>query len=79
MIDLRCSFLVVITGSPLARSKRICQPKTERVPVPVRSDFVGAVFQHVAHQVEVGCIESNIRGKKQIGYSTASSICWRRG
>jgi hypothetical protein len=23
----------------VARSKRICQPKTERVPVPVRSDF----------------------------------------
>ncbi len=39
MIDFRCSFLVVITGKPLARSKRICQPKTERVPVPVRSDL----------------------------------------
>ena len=38
-IDFRCSFLVVTSGKPCARSKRICQPNTLRVPVPVRSAF----------------------------------------
>ena len=37
MIDLRCSFLVVTSGKPSSRSKRIWWPNTERVPVPVRS------------------------------------------
>src|SRR5690606_9747414 len=38
-IERRCSFFVVTSGKPSARSKRICQPKTERVPTPVRSAF----------------------------------------
>ena len=38
-IDFRCSFLVVTSGKPSARSKRICRPNTLRVPVPVRSAF----------------------------------------
>ncbi len=37
MIDLVCTFLVVTSGNPAARSKRIWWPNTERVPVPVRS------------------------------------------
>ena len=37
MIDLRCSFLVVTSGKPSARSNRIWWPKMLRVPVPVRS------------------------------------------
>ena len=37
MIDLRCTFLVVTSGKPSARSKRIWWPNTLRVPVPVRS------------------------------------------
>src|SRR5471030_1011751 len=39
MMDLRCTFLVVTSGNPWARSKRIWWPKMERVPVPVRSVF----------------------------------------
>src|SRR5690606_1165656 len=38
-IERRCSFLVVTSGKPSRRSKRICQPNTLRVPVPVRSPF----------------------------------------
>ena len=38
-IERRCSFLVVTSGKPSRRSKRICQPNTLRVPVPVRSAF----------------------------------------
>src|SRR5574341_1276373 len=37
MMDLRCTFLVVSSGNPALRSKRSCAPKTESVPVPVRS------------------------------------------
>ena len=37
MIDFRCSFLVVTSGKPPARSKRIWWPNTDSVPVPVRS------------------------------------------
>src|ERR1700732_4453519 len=39
MIDFRCSFLVVTSGNPSLRSNRIWCPKTDRVPVPVRSRF----------------------------------------
>src|SRR5712692_726612 len=39
MMDLRWTFLVVRSGKPPARSKRICQPNVDSVPVPVRSDF----------------------------------------
>ncbi|AXU41121.1 hypothetical protein BC01_024 [Bacillus phage BC01] len=31
------SFFVVNIGNPLDKSKRICAPNSERVPVPVRS------------------------------------------
>src|SRR5215213_1190644 len=37
--DRVCTFLVVTSGKPAARSKRIWCPKTLRVPVPVRSPF----------------------------------------
>jgi hypothetical protein len=53
MIERRCSFLVVRTGKPSARSKRIWWPKTLIVPVPVRSDLVDPVGQDVVEQVEV--------------------------
>ena len=36
-IDFRCSFLVVSSGNPWARSNRICRPNVPSVPVPVRS------------------------------------------
>src|ERR1051326_6528661 len=39
MIDLTCSFLVVTSGKPWARSKRIWWPNTDSVPVRVRSRF----------------------------------------
>jgi hypothetical protein len=39
VIERRCSFFVVRTGKPSARSNRIWWPKTLSVPVPVRSDF----------------------------------------
>src|SRR5208282_4186506 len=39
MMDLTCSFLVVSSGKPAVRSKRIWWPKIERVPIPVRSRF----------------------------------------
>src|SRR4051812_26467705 len=39
MIDFRCSFLVVSKGKLSLSAKRICRPKTDRVPVPVRSDL----------------------------------------
>ena len=38
-IDFRCTFLVVTSGKPSASGKRICQPNTDSVPVPVRSDL----------------------------------------
>ncbi len=34
-----CSFLVVTSGNPSLKSKRIWWPNTDRVPVPVRSVF----------------------------------------
>src|SRR5207249_9742307 len=40
MIDLMCSFLVVSNGNPgpsSRKSNRVCAPKTDNVPVPVRS------------------------------------------
>ena len=41
-------------GEAPARSKRNCQPKTERVPVPVRSDLSWPFSPAMAHQIEVG-------------------------
>jgi hypothetical protein len=38
-MDLKCTRLVVISGKPAARSKRIWYPNTDNVPVPVRSGF----------------------------------------
>ena len=35
--DLRWTFLVMTSGKPAFSGKRICAPKTENVPVPVRS------------------------------------------
>src|SRR4051812_11866199 len=40
MMDLRWTFFVVTSGKPAPRSKRICQPKVDSVPVPVRSLFL---------------------------------------
>src|SRR5688572_23183623 len=37
MIDFKCTFLVVTSGKPSLRSKRIWWPNTLLVPVPVRS------------------------------------------
>ena len=40
MMDFRCTFLVVRSGNPAPRSKRIWYPKTLCVPTPVRSSFI---------------------------------------
>src|SRR6516165_9321462 len=37
MMDLTCSFFVVVSGNPSFRSNRIWWPKIDNVPVPVRS------------------------------------------
>jgi hypothetical protein len=37
MIDLMCSFLVVNNGNFSRKSNRVCAPKIDNVPVPVRS------------------------------------------
>ena len=47
------TFLVVTSGNPTARSKRIWCPNTLRVPVPVRSSFVDAVVEDALEEVEV--------------------------
>ena len=52
-IDLRCSFLVVTSGKPSARSKRIWWPNTLSVPVPVRSVLRTPCVAHPAHEIEV--------------------------
>ena len=39
MMLFRCTFLVVTSGKPSARSNRIWGPNTDTVPVPVRSVF----------------------------------------
>ena len=54
--------MVVSSGKPSARSKRIWWPKTERVPVPVRSVFADAVVEDVAHQVEILAHRVILRG-----------------
>ena len=53
MIDFRCTFLVVTSGKPSARSKRIWWPKIERVPVPVRSVFSTPVSRTSLQQIEI--------------------------
>ena len=53
MIDLRCSFLVVSSGKPSRRSKRACAPKTESVPVPVRSAFGFPVFEDEPEEIVI--------------------------
>ena len=49
-----CTFLVVTSGKPAARSKRIWWPKTLRVPVPVRSPFSTPSSRMRVEEVEVG-------------------------
>src|SRR6478672_2459708 len=49
MIDLRWSFFVVSNGKRSRKSKRACAPKTERVPVPVRSPR-GAPFSKTSRR-----------------------------
>src|ERR1700742_3818730 len=39
MMERRCSFLVVSTGKCSRNENRFCGPKTEYVPVPVRSSL----------------------------------------
>ena len=53
MIERRCSFLVVSSGNPSARSNRIWWPNTLSVPVPVRSDFSTPVVEDLVEEVEV--------------------------
>ena len=52
MIERRCSFLVVTSGKPAERSKRIWCPNTLSVPVPVRSSLRARVA-HQSHHVQV--------------------------
>ena len=53
MMDLTCSFFVVSSGKPWRRSKRIWWPKTDNVPVPVRSSFARAIIQDALEQIKV--------------------------
>ena len=53
MIDLRWSFFVVRSGKVSRKSKRACAPKTESVPVPVRSSFGLPVFEHEPEEIEI--------------------------
>ena len=53
--------MVVTSGKPSARSKRIWWPKTLRVPVPVRSVLARAVLEHVAHEVFVLAADGGVR------------------
>ena len=52
-IERVCTFLVVTSGKPSVRSKRIWWPNTLRVPVPVRSDFSTPVVEDALEKVEV--------------------------
>ena len=58
MIDFRCTFLVVTSGKPSARSKRIWWPNTLRVPVPVRSALAVPCLEHQAQEILVRRTES---------------------
>ena len=49
-----CTRLVVTSGNPSARSKRICQPNSDSVPVPVRSLLGSAALAHGAQQLKIG-------------------------
>ena len=52
-MDLRCSFLVVTSGKPSLRSKRIWCPNTERVPIAGAVALVGAVGENSLDQVMI--------------------------
>ena len=56
IIDLRCSFFVVRSGKPLARSKRIWLPNTLFVPVPVRSVLVAPSVRMRFRRLRYCCI-----------------------
>ena len=53
MIERKCSFLVVSSGKPSARSKRICAPNQDSVPVPVRSCCSTPAVEDQLHEVEI--------------------------
>ena len=53
MIDLRCSFLVVTSGKPAARSKRIWWPNTLSACRCRCGRSCGRPRAHAAHQVEI--------------------------
>ena len=53
MIDFRCSFLVVTSGKPSARSKRIWWPNTEQRAGAGAVALLHAVGEDVLHQFEV--------------------------
>ena len=52
-IERRCTFLVVTSGKPAARSKRICWPNSDSVPVPVRSSLRTPAVADAAHELQV--------------------------
>ena len=59
-IDRVCTFLVVTSGNPSARSKRIWWPKTLRVPVPVRSDFSTPSSRIRRRRSRYACMGTNV-------------------
>src|SRR5437667_68080 len=57
-MDFKCSFLVVTSGKPSSRSKRIWYPKQLVVPVPVRSFFFTPVSIICCRRSKYCCINT---------------------
>src|SRR3546814_10354738 len=56
-IERRCSFLVVTSGKPSLRSKRICQPNTLRVPVPRSEEHTSELQSLMRISYAVFCLK----------------------
>src|SRR3954470_6758265 len=60
--DRVCTLLVVTSGKPSERSNRIWCPKTESVPVPVRSDFSTPSSRIRVRRSRYDCTTPNLVG-----------------
>src|SRR3954453_11567315 len=60
------TFLVVTSGNPLERSNRIWWPKTESVPVPVRSDFSTPSSRTRLRRARDCCTTSNLVAERDL-------------
>ena len=71
-----CTFFVVTSGKPAARSKRIWCPKTLSVPVPVRSPFSRPLVEHALEEIEV--LPHAADGTRAVGWAYCGSFVTRR-